>query len=85
MNNGILSIRENNSMSLSCAGSVKVRDGIVIDVSFKGYPRTSGDSWVGFFQRAKQGDKVDPEAIEGMLKFNGRGNVVARFSPTNKA
>ena len=72
----ILQTYENNSMSLSCSGTMRVEDDFITEVRFSGYPRTSGDSWVRFYQR-DTGAYIGPEAVEITLSYNGKNNVVS--------
>ena len=70
-----LIIRESNNMSLSCKGVLLYEDGVIKNLSFKGYPRTNGDEWTYFFNR-KIGNTVSDKDIEELKSYNGRYNVV---------
>lgn len=69
-----LIIRENNSMSLSCEGIILYENGIIENLSFKGYPRTEGDEWTHFFNKTI-GDKITEKDIQYLKSYNGWYNV----------
>lgn len=77
--NGTLRTYENNCMSLSCDGKITIVNGIIREISFKGYPRLRGDSWTGFYERAQRGDVVTQEKIDQLLKYNSCCNVRSYF------
>jgi len=76
---GTLTTYQNNNMSLSCRGVMKIENNIVISLSFKGYPRTNGDGWTGFYKRSNVGDTVTDSQVECIKKYNGIYNVVSKF------
>ena len=75
---GILKTHENNNMSLSCHGEMKIECGIVKSVSFKGMPRPSGDEWTGEYQR-KVGSILTDNDINRILSYHNRADVISRF------
>ena len=78
--NGILKTYENSSMSLSCCGEIEIKDGKVVNVYYKGMPRTGGrDSWFSFYENRKKGDKIETKKIEDILSYNGHDNVKSVF------
>jgi len=73
-----LRIYDNNSMSLSCDGSIIIdENNIVTEINFKGYPRTDGDGWTYFFKNIKRGDFVSEEKIKSLLSWNKKYNLIA--------
>lgn len=76
---GKLMTYENNCMSLSCRGTINITDGIINNISFKGYPRTYGDYWVRYYKNFKKRDKITQDIINEILSYNGKSNVVSEF------
>lgn len=70
---------ENSCMSLSCHGSIEIKNGIISEINFKGYPRTYGDGWTRFYKNAKIGNKITEEQIKSILSCNGNYNVVSKL------
>lgn len=81
MINGTLHARQNNNMSLSCWGTLKIKDSKIISVDFKGMPRARGeDSWASAFSKANAGEEITQSTIDWVLGFDGNNNVVAKFT-----
>jgi hypothetical protein len=78
-NNGKLRTYEKNCMSLSCDGSVIVKDGIITEVNFKGYPRPNKDAWTHFYRTAKRGDILSSKTKKAMLSYNGHNNIESYY------
>ena len=76
---GKLETYENNTMSLSCHGSMIIESGTVKQVHFSGYPRTHGDGWTNFYKSYIVGDKITQDEINKVLQYNGLNNVVSIF------
>ncbi len=79
---GKLYTRQNNCMSLSCRGSIKIENGIIIEVDFSGYPRTHGDYWTYFYKNAKRGDSISEKEIKDILSYDGSYDVKSGFEPS---
>lgn len=80
--NGKLRTYENNCMSLSCDGSVIIKDGIITEVNFKGYPRPNKDSWTHFYKSSKRGDLVSENDMKAMLSYDGHNNIKSYYEET---
>ena len=76
---GTLITYEDCSMSLSCRGEMKIKNGIVVDISFKGYPRMNGDGWIHYYKSKKVGDTVTDNLITITKEYNGNYNVISKF------
>lgn len=50
---GKLITYENNCMSLSCKGEMKIVNNIITNICFKEYPRVYGDSWIRYYNNLK--------------------------------
>ena len=80
MINGILKTYENNCMSLSCHGEMKIKNNKIVEVNFHGMPRTGGkDSWFSFFENAKKGNTVKTISLDWVLSYDGHDNIVSVF------
>ena len=78
--NGILKTYENNCMSLSCHADIKIKDGVINDMHYKGMPRTEGrDAWFRIYQSFKRGQKIDKQIVEYLLSYNGKHNIISVF------
>ena len=75
----IIETFENNCMSLSCRGEMKLdENNRVIYSSYKGYPRSNGrDRWISFYKNAKKGDEITEDRINNILSFDGHDNIVS--------
>ena len=78
--NATLTTYENNCMSLSCQGTMKIVDSKIVEVGFKGFPRASGDGWVSFYRDSKIGDIITSDKINTILSYNGKYNIVSVLS-----
>lgn len=75
---GILRTIENNSMSLSCSGEMKIKDNIIVSSYSKGMPRANGiDSWFRHYESAKIGEIISPSTVQSILDYNGRNNILS--------
>lgn len=81
MINGKLKIRENNPFSLSCRGSVTIKDSIITTIWYTGITRKDGsDRWMNWFENKSTGDEVTQEELDKLLEWNGKRNVVSKFT-----
>ncbi len=78
--NATVTTYENNYMSLSCKGTMKIIDSKIVKVGFKGFPRVDGDSWVSFYRDSKIGDIITSDKINTILSYNGKYNIVSVLS-----
>ena len=80
MINGILKTYENNCMSLSCHGEMKIKNNKIVEVYSHGMPRTgSRDSWFSFYENAKKGATVKQTSLDWVLSYDGHDNIVSVF------
>lgn len=80
MINGILKTYENNCMSLSCHGEMKIKNNKIVEINSHGMPRTGGrDSWFSFYEHAKKGDMVKQTSLDWVLSYNGHDDIVSVF------
>ena len=80
--NGTLKTYENNCMSLSCKGIAVIKDNKIVDLSLRGYPRTFGDRWTGFFEYKNINKIITQEQIDNILSYHTKHNVISRFEAT---
>ena len=82
--NGILKTYENNCMSLSCHADIKIKDGVIEDIHYRGIPRTEGrDSWFAIYKSFKRGQEISSAMVENLLFYNGRNNIISVFEEAN--
>ena len=80
MFSGVFYMRDNSWGSLYCRGEMKIRDGVIVGLSYGGYPRSSGDGWYSLLSTMKLGDVVTEESITDCLKtYNGKCKVSGEF------
>ena len=77
---GILEVRENNYMSLSCKSKIVVQNGIIKDIYLSGMPRANGvDRWFTIMSKLNCGDKITDDFIKKMLDCDGACNIKAEW------
>jgi hypothetical protein len=78
---GKFTTRQNSAGSLSCHGDLTIKDGVVIDKSHKGMPRSSGaDLWITFYEGKKLGDEVMQNDVTYLLSLNNKRDLTSTFS-----
>ena len=76
---GVLITYKNDNMSLSCSAKMVIKSGIVIDISYKGMPRVSGDEWLIFYKNQKVNSRLTIQTVKKILEYNGKQDVKSFF------